>query len=301
MVSESAESFALRRSGANWVATYRAMAGPCEIHLHDVTAGEAKNLASLALTETRRIEQKFSRYRDDNIIHAINDCRGEPVAIDDETYRLLHYSGQCYELSDGLFDITSGILRRAWTFNGRETKPDQACIDILLPLVGWPKATLTGNTFAVRSEMQIDLGGVGKEYAVDRVAELLAQHTDAALMVNFGGDLRAVPSRGRTAPPWIVGLENPDIDNSAVGRIDLTDGAVATSGDSRRFCLVNGQRLGHILSPKTGWPVENAPRSITVLADRCVEAGLLATLGILQGKGAEDFLDAQGVKYHCIR
>ena len=301
MVSESAESFTLRRSGANWVATYRAMAGPCEIHLHDVTAGEAKNLASLALTETRRIEQKFSRYRDDNIIHAINKGHGEPVAIDDETYRLLHYAGQCYELSGGLFDITSGILRRAWIFNGQEIKPDQACIDSLLPLVGWPKATLNENTFTLRPEMQIDLGGVGKEYAVDRVAELLTSHTDAALMVNFGGDLRAIAGRNQTAPPWIVGLENPGLEDTAVGRIELTDGAVATSGDSRRYCLVNGKRLGHILNPKTGWPVENAPRSITVLADRCVEAGLLATLGILQGKGAEEFLDAQGVKYHCIR
>jgi len=301
MVSESVESFTLRCTGGNWMAAYSAMAGPCEIHIYGVEASEAHRLASLALAETRRIERKFSRYRDDNIIHAINSSSGAPVAIDDETYRLLHYAGQCYELSDSLFDITSGILRQAWTFNAQEAQPDQDLIDSLLALVGWSKVRLTESNVTLLPGMEIDLGGLGKEYAVDRVAELLREETDTPLMVNFGGDLRAVTGRASNAPPWIIGLENPRIHDTPIGRIELGHGAVATSGDSRRYCIVNGQRLGHILNPTTGWPVDRAPRSVTVLADRCIEAGLLATLGILRGHSAEEFLDAQAVKYHCIR
>ena len=117
-------------------------------------------------------------------------------------------------------------------------------------------------------------------------------------MVNFGGDIRAIGPG--TAEKWRVGVENPAEEDSAIGLIELASGAVATSGLSRRHCYMGGQRLGHILDPRTGWPVANPPRSVTVVADHCLEAGLFATLAMLHGEEAEAFLEAQQIVYHCI-
>jgi thiamine biosynthesis lipoprotein len=119
-------------------------------------------------------------------------------------------------------------------------------------------------------------------------------------MVNFGGDIRAVSSPTETTP-WIVGIEGVNKDRRAAGRLELVHGAVTTSGSSYRHCFVNGRKMCHILNPRTGWPVEEAPHSVTVAADLCTEAGLLSTLAMLQGADAEEFLESQSVRFHCIR
>jgi thiamine biosynthesis lipoprotein len=276
------------------------MASPCEILVRIGDAGGANELASLASAETYRIEHKFSRYRDDNIIHAINNSDGVAVAVDEETARLLHYAGQCYQLSEGRFDITSGILRRAWTFDGTEVTPDPDLIASLLESVGWHQVRFDGHSVRMAPGMEIDLGGIGKEYAADRVAALVAQAAGADVLVNFGGDVRAI-HRGAARRPWGVGIEAPEHSDGAVGRIEIVDGGVATSGDARRFCIVDGVRFGHILDPRTGWPVAGAPRSATVIADNCTAAGFLSTMAMLHGPDAEAFLDAQDVTHHCIR
>ena len=148
--------------------------------------------------------------------------------------------------------------------------------------------------------MEIDLGGLGKEYAVDRVAHLLHAERGESLMVNFGGDIRAISTRDYPRS-WVVGIEDPSLAVTAIGHIELHNGGVATSGDVHRFCLVDGVRYCHILDPRTGWPVKGAPHTVTVIADHCTDAGLLATLAMLHGPDAEEFLDAQGVRYTCQR
>ncbi len=276
------------------------MASPCEVLIDISTESEARFLASLALAETRRIEQKFSRYRDDNIIHAINNSNGQPVQLDEETARMLAYADSCFKLSAGMFDITSGVLRKAWRFDGQPANPDKELIRNLMTVVGWSKVSLTDNSIALQPGMQIDLGGIGKEYAVDRVAQLVSDKAVCSVMVNFGGDIRAITAE--TKPDaWTIGIEKPENETKVAGVIELRNGAIATSGDSRRFCLYKGKRLGHILDPRTGWPVKNGPRSVTVIAGQCTEAGLLATLAMLHGTKAEEFLQAQEVTFHCIR
>jgi thiamine biosynthesis lipoprotein len=297
--SETMLPFSLRQEPTHWVVAFRAMACPCEILIRSRSASDVESLASLAWSETSRIEAKFSRYRDDNVVFAINHAGGHSVAIDDETHRLLQYASECYELSGGLFDVTSGILRQAWEFKGQKFKPNRLQISSILKYVGWDKVELTENAIQMAPNMQIDLGGVGKEYAVDRVAQLALGHFGLPLLVNFGGDIR-IPSSGDTAEPWHVGLSNPEKPEDPIGKIELADGAVTTSGVSYRHCFVNGKRLGHILDPRTGWPVEGAPRSVTVVADSCLEAGIFSTLAMLQGSQAEAFLDDQGLTSHCI-
>lgn len=290
----------LERCDGYWRGRFRAMASPCEVLLETESESEAAALTRAAAREAWRIERKFSRYRTDNVIHAINNSNGGPVEVDAETARLLDFAERCHRLSDGLFDVTSGILRKAWTFDGSDRLPAEGEIRELLKHIGWEKTDWSPPRFTLPAGMQIDLGGIGKEYAVDRVAALLGSRQAGAVLVNFGGDLCASGPR-RDRRPWLTGIENPEQPEAAAGALELWQGGLATSGDSRRYLYKDGRRYSHILNPKTGWPVEDAPRSVTVAAPTCTEAGMLASLASLRGRGAESFLDAQDVKYWCLR
>lgn len=288
----------VRSSGRLWRADFTALGGPCEVLCED--AESARFLGGLAAAEARRVESKFSRYRGDTIIRRINTAAGAPVTVDAETADLLDFAARCFEISDGLFDVTSGVLRRAWRFDGGDGVPAEAAVRDLLPLVGWAKVSWRRPLFAMPAGMEIDLGGIGKEYAVDRAAALVAEGGGAGCLISFGGDLRVTGPR-RDGRPWDVAIEAPQREGSAAAALQLAAGALATSGDSRRFLLKDGVRYGHILDPRTGWPVRDAPRSATVLADSCTEAGMLATLAMLKGEAAEDFLREQGARHWVMR
>lgn len=276
------------------------MASPCEILVDARPRPVAARLLALAAAEALRIERKFSRYRDDNIVHAIHHAGGRPATVDDETAALLDFADRCHRLSEGRFDVTSGVLRRVWRFDGSDRLPSPEDVAAMLPLVGWERVRWTHPTVVVPEGMEIDLGGIGKEYAVDRVHALLAAATEAAFLVNFGGDLRASDQRSGGLP-WRVGVDDPRAEGAPVRIVELHRGALATSGDARRYLERAGVRYSHILDPRTGWPVAGAPRSITVAAPTCTEAGMLATFAMLRGPDAEAFLDAEGVRYWCIR
>ena len=285
--------------GADLVAVcFNAMASRCEVLLPAAHRGAARELGAFAAEEAWRIEEKYSRYRSDSLISYLHAHPGVPVKVDEETASLLDFAQRCHRISDGMFDITSGILRRAWTFDGSDRVPNPDAIAALLPYVGFEKLKWRSPAIELPAGMELDFGGIGKEYAVDRAYGLLSMKKACPFLINFGGDLRA---SGR--PPngfWQVGIEKPDHERDADMILQLEHGALATSGDSRRFVLRDGVRYGHVLNPKTGWPVLRAPRSVTVAASSCTEAGLLSTLAILHGARAREFLNEQGVKYWII-
>lgn len=290
----------LVKKDQHFLGQFRAMASICEILLDTSDETLALTLTQIAQTETKRIEQKFSRYSADNIIHTINNSQGNAIQLDDETSALIDYALLCYQLSDGLFDITSGVLRRAWIFDGSDKIPDQYSINAILPLVGWHKVMWKKPWLTLPAGMEIDLGGIGKEYAVDKVLRLLMDQTDTPLLINFGGDL-AVSGAQKNQQPWQVGIETPDKNGESRNILEIAAGALATSGDSKRFLLHKGKRYGHILNPKTGYPIENAPRSITVAGSSCLQAGTLSTLALLQSENAENFLQEQQALFWCLR
>ena len=148
--------------------------------------------------------------------------------------------------------------------------------------------------------MQLDFGGIGKEYAVDRTLGLLCERSDVPMLVNFGGDLHCSGPRS-SQQPWMTGIENPSLAGGAMSTLQLYRGALATSGDAFRYLEKDGVRYSHILNPRTGWPVGDSPHSVTVAAENCTEAGILATLAMLHGSEAEQFLDSQQVKYWVFR
>ncbi|WP_198147287.1 FAD:protein FMN transferase [Gilvimarinus polysaccharolyticus] len=276
-------------------ARFQAMASPCEFLFDTLDKSLADSLAQKGVAQARRIEQKFSRYAKDNLCFAINNAEGASVKIDDECYRLLAFAQTCFELSDGMFDLTSGVLRRAWKFDCSSHIPQQRQIDALLPLVGWEKVTFDQHSIQMKPGMEIDFGGIGKEYAVSAIADIYRIHApDMSVLINLGGDIQITKPRQHKLP-WRVGIENHE------HVISIVQGALATSGDAKRFILRDGKRYSHILNPKTGWPVANAPSSVTTHAPLCVQAGCLATLSLLNGKDAERFLQNQDVKYWCTR
>ncbi len=287
-----------------WTGSFQAMASPCEILLDTQDQQLAIELTQLAQREALRIQHKFSRYEQGNSLWQINQAAGRNLSLDDETALLINFADHCYHLSDGMFDISSGCLRRAWTFNGSDQLPPQQAIDRLLPLVGWDKVSWQNPQLQMPAGMELDLGGIGKEYAVDRVLQLLCQRCDFPLLINFGGDL-AVSGPRAQGQPWRVGIEavtTSGNEQAASGKLlEISAGALATSGDSRRYLLHQGKRYSHILNPITGWPVEQAPRSVTVAAGSCLQAGMLATFALLQGAAAEQFLTEQGAIFWCLR
>lgn len=282
------------------VGEFQALGGPCEVLLDMPGLNDARYFIGLVADEARRIEAKFSRYTASGVVHRINHAKGRPVTLDEESGALLDFAHTCHRLSDGAFDITSGVLRRAWTFDGSDRLPAPAAVTVLLPHVGWHRVHWNRPQLRLPPGMQIDLGGIGKEYAVDQAARQLDAAGIHAALINFGGDVFALGPRAN-GEPWMVGIDDPDATGQACVRaVPLYRGGLATSGDARRFLQKDGERFGHILNPKTGWPVPGAPRSVSVMADSCIDAGMLATFAMLKGSDAENFLQAEGAGHLII-
>lgn len=280
---------------------FKAMASPCEILIDTLDKSLAKKLVRVAEAETSRIEQKFSRYKKNNTIYKINNSHGKAIDVDNETADLLDYANTCYELSDGLFDVTSGVLGKIWHFDGSDNIPAENEIDELLNHIGWQKVDWLSPTIKLPEGMAIDFGGIAKEYAVDRVYRLIKQNSDVSVLINFGGDIYVSGARSN-GRHWSIGIDDPKAkETKGIAEIELERGGVATSGDARRFLLKDGIRYSHILNPQTGWPVVNAPRSVTVISGTATEAGIISTIAMLQGAGAEDFLSSQDVKFWINR
>ena len=288
------------RSGADFLHTFHAMATPCEMRLETDDAELARCAGQAVEAEARRIECKYSRYRPDSVVGKINRSGGKEIAVDAETAHLLDFAAQCHAVSNGLFDITSGVLRRIWRFDGSDSIPTPAQIKSLRGLIGWRRVSWNPPAIALPAGMEIDLGGLAKEYAVDMALAALGAITALPALINFGGDLRVTGPR-RSGKAWNVAIEHVERDGEMAGMLELSDGALATSGDMRRYLIRHGVRYGHILDPRTASPVKDAPRSVTVAASTCIAAGMTATLAMLHGRRAESFLKREGVRAWCIR
>ena len=251
---------------------FQAMGCPCEILLDTLDPAVGSEQWTIALSEARRIEEKYSRYLKGNIVDQINSSQGRPVTVDDETAALLDYAAHCYTLSGGLFDISTGVLR-----NG--VRPDH---------VGWDKVTWQRPVLTLPDGFEIDFGGICKEYAADRILERLVQNRQVATLVNLGGDIAVWGER-----LWSIGIEDTTRPGEVAQTIYVRRGGVATSGTTKR--------RGHILNPQSGRPVTDAPQSVTVATKTCTEAGFWSTLAVLQGARAENFLKEQALEFWCYR
>jgi len=276
---------------------FTAMASPCEVRLAGLPRALATAHAEIAIAEVRRVEHKYSRYRPDSIVSRINAAAGSGAAVevDAETSQLLDFAAQLNALSEGRFDITSGVLRRAWDFRSARIPTPYALAEAVAQ-IGWPRVQRTPETVVLPDAgMEIDFGGFGKEYAADRAAALLERDGATSGIVNLGGDLRVLGPRP-DGSAWSIGIQHPRAPERAIASVRLARGALATSGDYERFFEVDGKRYCHILNPATGWPVQGW-QSISVVAPLCVAAGAMSTIALLHEDAAPAFLAGQQVAW----
>lgn len=276
---------------------FLAMGTECSLSLYATQETLAECVAETAMAEVWRIETTYSRYLDDNLLATINRVAGQggSIEVDRETAALLDYAAACYRKSDGLFDITSGVLREAWDF-ASGLAPPQEKLDVLLQRVGFDKLRWEAPRlgFGVPG-MELDFGGIGKEYAADRAADICLAMGIASGLIELGGDIRVLGAHP-DGSPWQIGIRHPRHPEDAAATIHVASGAVATSGDYERYLEVGGRRYCHILDPLTGWPVEGLS-SVTVLSSQCMVAGSLATIAMLKGAAGPDWLARLGAAY----
>ena len=172
-----------------WAGRFMAMGSPCEVLLDSAGRELSSSVSAAVASEAWRIEDKFSRYLDSSVIHRLNTTSGRTIELDEETANLLDFATTLHELSDGRFDITSGVLRDVWIFDGSDRVPNAAAVEAVLARVGWHRISWRRPLLTLGSGMEIDLGGIGKEYAVDRCASIVRDAGCGEGLVNFGGDL----------------------------------------------------------------------------------------------------------------
>ena len=276
---------------------FRAMGSPCHVTLYARSHSAAMMAGTRVEQEVRRIESLFSRYLEDSALSCFNrEAHGvDGYLMDEEMAGLIDYATTCHQQSEGKFDITSGILRQAWRFDGSTIQlPDRDHIASLLPAIGLEYLTVENKRARFqRPGMEIDFGGIGKEYAVDRACGILIEMGYRHAVVNFGGDLRVVGPKPDDTP-WEIGIHHPRKADTVLATLEIREGAVATSGDYERSLLIEGVRYSHLLDPRTGWPVRGLA-SVSVVAPLALIAGSASTIGMLMGQEGPDWLSALGL------
>ena len=275
---------------------FKAMASACELVIADQNAQVAQAMAQAAINEVQRIEAKYSRYRADSVISRINAAAGqEPVSCDEETRSLLDHADALYKASDTLFDISSGVLRRAWDFHlGR--LPSQEELTRLRRLIGWDRVERGSDHVRLPDAgMELDFGGFGKEYAADRAGDILADMGLRHGYVNLAGDMRVLGPKPE-GQAWMIGIQHPRDKNRLLATLPMTQGALATSGDYERYFERDGKRYCHVLDPRSGQPVTHW-RSVSVVAPLAVVAGNCSTIAMLKQSDGLVFLQSSAMGY----
>lgn len=283
--------------------TFPALGTHCEIQYVCDDSSAAAAFERAAAGWVHAFEAKYSRFRPDSLLSRINEAAGrEWVAIDAETEQLLKLCDTLHFLTRGILDPTALPLIRLWNYKAERPEiPNAAAIEVARRLVGWSKVQREpGRVFLPERGMALDFGGFGKEYAVDMTAQIALNQGITNALVDFGHDLRVLgkpPGR----PAWHVGLEDPRKPGTAAGSVALAGSrGIASSGDYIRRFIIAGIRYGHIIDPRSGWPVSNGCMQATVIAGTCLQAGVLSTTAFALGaaKGVEfiqSFPGAEGL------
>jgi thiamine biosynthesis lipoprotein len=272
---------------AEWISREEAIMGTrCAVELwsEDRAAGEAAIEAVLA--EMRRIDSAMSTYKPDSEVSRVNATAGKgPVPVSTELFALIQTAEGYSKLSHGVFDISYASVGYLYDYRAH-VRPADAAIDAALPSIDYRQLLLdpVKHTIAFgKPGMRIDLGGIGKGYAVDRGIAILQQRGIAHALVNAGGDTRVIGDR--LGKPWVIGIRHPDRRDEVVLRIPLEDAAFSTSGDYERYFDEGGVRYDHIIDPQTGRSPHGV-RSVTVIASTATRTdGLTKSVFIM---GAQD-------------
>jgi FAD:protein FMN transferase len=249
---------------------------------------EGVKLANNALNEIDRLEQQLSVFRDNSEVSLLNrQAATKPIKVEQSLFDLLKLCKQLHHETQGAFDITSGPLTRCWGFLKRQGRVlDQVEIERALSVVGSEKLLLDSSSRTARFSdygVEINLGSIGKGYALDHIASIFETQLEPALLNAAGSSFRAIRA-GTDNQGWKLGLRNPRARTERLGLLRLRDCSMSTSGSEEQFFESEGRRYGHIIDPRTGWPGDNVT-SVTVVADSAALSDALATAFFVAGRG----------------
>lgn len=275
----------LQAAGDVFQLKFRAMGTDCSMVYRAASWASADRFREQVLRWLAQFEETYSRFRPDSLISRINAAAGvAPVKIDAETESIFSLCDWFHWTTHGVFDPTTLPLLRLWDYHkAQPVLPPGEQVDRARALLGWRRVQREpGSIYLPEPGMAIDLGGIGKEYAVDRVMSQALQYGLQDVLVDFGHDVR-VHGQPPEGGAWRIGLEKADDPGQCWGGVAVTDRSVCTTGDYLRNVVVDGRVYGHVVDPRTGYPVSHGVRSTCVIAPTCTEAGMLSTASFIMG------------------
>jgi FAD:protein FMN transferase len=245
------------------------------------------------------VDQRMSTYKSDSELSRFNQAEAEFSDFSPATLEVLRYSLDLAQRSGGAFDPTVMPLIELWGFGPKPAQepPDAEALNQIMKMVGWQQVTLdaAGKAVKAHSKTRLDFSAVAKGYAVDQAFAALQRAGCTNFMIEVGGEIRTAGSN-RSVLPWRIGIDQPVLDPSGQQHqvqdvIAVQNYAVATSGDYRNYREQDGQRISHIIDPRTGRPVGHKLASVTILAPTCMQADALATtVSVLGAEAGLKFL-----------
>lgn len=254
---------------------------------YHITYQSNKDLHREILQRLQLVDQTFSTFNDESIISKIN--RNEPVKLNQMFIEVFDLAKTVSKDTHGAFDITVAPLVNVWGFGFKSgTPPTKAVIDSLRQLTGYEKVKLIGSKVRKQDpRIMLDCSAIAKGYGSDVVAQYLRSRDVENFMIEIGGEI-VVQGNSDKRLPWKIGVTKPTDDSTQTNNelqtvLNLSNTAMATSGNYRRFYYKNGKKYAHTIDPKTGYPVQHNILSATVLANTCAKADAYATSFMVLG------------------
>jgi len=282
----------------------RLMGNQFQISLIAANAEQADAQTALAVAEISRIEKLLTTFADDSQTNRINANAGiAPVKVDAEVFALIQRAQRISGLTQGAFDLSYGSLdKRFWNFDTEMKQlPDAETAKKMVQLINYQNILLDENeqsVFLVQKGMRIGFGGIGKGYAAERAKLVLQQNGVKSGIINASGDLAAWGAQPN-GQAWTVGIAAPEQANRVFAQFNISNMAVATSGNYEKFVIIAGRKYSHTINPKTGFPVSGI-KSCTIIAPNAELADALTTPIMVMGKDVGLHLINQMKQIACV-
>lgn len=270
----------------------------------DQDQARANDHIDAAIAEISRIEQLLTTFKPESQTNQINENAGiAPVKVDVEVFRLIERSMAISHLTQGAFDITYGSIdKNLWNFDRAMTElPSKETALKMVHLINYQNVLLDEKehtVFLKEKGMRIGFGGIGKGYAAERARKLLKDRGVEAGIINASGDLTTWGNQP-SGKPWTIGIANPDFPQAAFSYVEISNKAVATSGNYEKYILIGGQKYSHTIDPKTGLPIRGI-KSVTVISNNAEFADAMATPIAVMGIEAGLYMINQIPDLYCI-
>ena len=242
---------------------------------------KAANVIDEAEEETYRLDTELSRSNENGDIFPLNqNGTGE---VSDETAYIINTSLEICDSTNGAFDITIAPVMDLWGFFGQNYRvPDEKELQEQLQKVNYKNIEIENNNITLKDNAMLDLGGIAKGYASDKLTEIFKDNGIKSALISFGSAIQAIGKKP-DGQKWCIGIANPKNSENYIAMLDLEDKCIATSGSYEQVFEENGQRYHHIIDPKTGYPANNGLASVSVICDNATRADALSTALFVMG------------------